>query len=69
MQTTLELNNLVEAAIDVMEGRTEDQMRQFVFDKMENSDMSSDDLQKAFVKKFGKRNEKHFDKFVDEFMG
>lgn len=69
MQTTLELQGLVEAALDVMEGRTEDKMQAFVFDKMENSDMDIDELRDAFVKKFGKRHMKHFDKFVDEFMG
>lgn len=40
--------------------------REFVFDKMENTEMDIDELEAAFKKKFG--NTKNFQKYVGEFM-
>lgn len=46
-----------------------DAMRAFVFDKLENSDIESDKLQKEFIKKFGKGYEAMYDDFLTDFMG
>lgn len=46
-----------------------DAMRSFVFDKLENSDIDSDKLQKEFVKKFGKGYAAMYDDFLTDFMG
>lgn len=41
-------------------------MRDWVFDKMENSDMDIDQMRAAFVKKFGRNATRYFEAAVDE---
>jgi peptidoglycan hydrolase CwlO-like protein len=44
-------------------------MRDWVFDKMENSNMDIDQMRDAFAKKYGKQNVKHMEKAVNEYEG
>lgn len=43
-------------------------VRNFVFDKMENSDMDIDELRAACEKKFGKGCEKHVERAMGEML-
>lgn len=62
------LKSVIEAATAVLEGKgKEHQERKFVFDKMQNSDIDVDQLEKQYKKKFG--NTKNFDMHVSDFMG
>lgn len=44
------------------------EMKQFVVDKLENTDMDVDQLEKAFVKKFGASAKSHYRKILDKVM-
>ncbi len=44
------------------------QMRDWVYSHLEDSDMDVDEMKAAFAKKFGKNNMKHFDKFASDYM-
>ena len=44
-------------------------IRKWVFDKIENTEMDSDEMKKAFAKKFGKQNADQLEKAVSEFLG
>lgn len=44
------------------------QVQQFVFDKLENSDMDVDQLEAAVIKKFGRSAKKHMEKAMSEYM-
>lgn len=48
--------------------RKENQMRNFIGDKLENSDVDIDQLKKEFKKKFGQGYDKAFDKILDELL-
>lgn len=43
-------------------------MRDWVFDKLENSEMDVDELRAAFKKKFGSSKMKQLDDLMSEFM-
>ena len=43
-------------------------IRDWVFDKLENSDMDSDEMKKACIKKFGKGSEDDYENAVSEYM-
>lgn len=44
-------------------------MRKWVYDKMENSDMTHAECKAAFVKRFGAGHDKYFETLVTDFMG
>lgn len=43
-------------------------VRDWVFNKLENSDMDSDEMRKEFVKAFGRGAMRHYEKAVSEYM-
>lgn len=43
-------------------------VRKWVFDKLENSDMDSEEMEKAFVKEYGKAALSHYEKALSEYM-
>jgi hypothetical protein len=44
------------------------EMRDWVFDKLENTDMTSSETKKAFTKQFGSSNIKHYTNAVSEYL-
>lgn len=43
-------------------------MRNWVFDHLENTEMDSGQMKAAFIKKFGKENLKSYEKYVSEYV-
>lgn len=43
-------------------------VRKWVFDKLENSDMDSEEMEKEFIKKFGKASKADYEKALSEYM-
>lgn len=44
------------------------EVQKWVFDKLENSDMDSEEMMKQFIKKFGQGAVKHYEKALSEYM-
>lgn len=44
------------------------EVRQWVFDHLENTDMTSDQMKSAFRKKFGDANDHDYERAVSEYM-
>lgn len=44
-------------------------VRDWVFDKLENTELDSEEMKKQFEKKFGRSKVKDFEKAVDEYLG
>lgn len=44
-------------------------VQKWVFDKLENSDLDSTEMEKEFISKFGKENLKHYEAAVTEYLG
>lgn len=42
--------------------------RDWVFDKLENTEMDSGQMKAGFIKKFGRENVKHYERAVSEYM-
>ncbi len=52
----------------LVEGAKEDKAMEWVYDKLENSDLDIDELTAEFIKKFGKGMEKVLDKAMSNMM-
>lgn len=50
------------------ENKKMEKMMDFIGDKLENSSMDVDQLKKAFVKKFGRSAEKHYQSILSNFL-
>lgn len=44
-------------------------MREWVFDKLENSSDDSEAIEQEFIKKFGKQHQEKYQDYVSEYMG
>lgn len=47
---------------------TEDQIREWVFDKLENTELDKDEMEQEFIKKFGKQNLDQYEAALSEYL-
>lgn len=52
----------------IMEAISYNKVRNWVFDKLENSDMDVDELRANAIRKFGKDSEKHIERAMSELL-